>query len=210
MVDPDRDAWGTRAGEGTVVDAELHTSTDLRSVDDATLVAAAAMGDREAFEIVVHRHGRALHRYARRMLANEYDVADVVQETFVSAWRQLPNFRSEARLQTWLFTICQRRVVDSYRKRRAEPIDDRLLEAVPATHAGTDPFTSASNNQFLDALEAALRELPQRQRAAWVLREIEGMTFAEIGQVLDLSPDAVRGQHHRGSRTLGLRLERWR
>ncbi|PQP14485.1 RNA polymerase sigma factor [Rhodococcus opacus] len=188
--------------------------TDLTAGDPAeagedALCAAAGLGDREAFEVLIHRYGPPLYRYGRRMLADEADVADVVQETFVAAWRQLPSFRGASSLQTWLFSICARKVVDTYRIRRAVPLDDRLLEALPAADSG-DPFVVASNREFLAALEQALAELPIRQRAAWMMREIESMTFPEIGQVLGLSPDAVRGHYHRATCTLGIRLRRWR
>ena len=144
------------------------------------------------------------------MLANDDDVADVVQETFVAAWRQLGSFRGGSFLQTWLFSICARKVVDTYRVKRAQPIDDMLLHVLPATSVGTDPFTAASTTEFLAALEEALAELPPRQRASWVLREVEEMTFPQVGEVLGLSPDTARGHHFRATRTLRERLTTWR
>ena len=108
----------------------VHTyrpAVDLAEAGDKFLAGAAALGDRAAFEVVVHRYGPRLFRYARRMLANDHDVADVVQETFVAAWRQLGSFRGGSSLQTWLFAICARKVVDTYRVKRAQPIDDMLL-----------------------------------------------------------------------------------
>jgi RNA polymerase sigma-70 factor, ECF subfamily len=185
---------------------------DTNRVDDVTdeaLQAAAALGDREAFDAIVNRYGPVIYRYARRMLAVEADAADVVQDTFVAAWRQLPTFRGASSLRTWLFSICSRKVADSYRVKRAQPVEDWVLE--PAVHRSTasDPFTAVSNAEFLAALEQALAELPPRQRAAWLMREIECMTFPEIGDVLRLSPDAVRGHHHRATATLRVLLRRW-
>jgi RNA polymerase sigma-70 factor (ECF subfamily) len=176
---------------------------------DRVLIDAAAAGDRQSFETLVLRYGPALHRYTRRMLRDEGDAAEVVQDTFIAAWRQLGTFRGEASVQTWLFAICSRKIVDSRRMRRAQPIDDRLLEPLAETSASADPFAQASNSEFLAALEIALAELPARQRASWVLREIEQMTFADIGAALALSPDAVRGHHRRARTTLSQRLRRW-
>ncbi len=182
--------------------------SELTDAGDDALLRAAALDDRVAFEVLVHRHGPALHRYARRMLSNEADVADAVQDTFVAAWRRLDAFTGGSTVKTWLFAICSHKVVDTYRVKRAQPIDDRLLEALPATSG--DPFAGVSNTHFLAALEEALAELPPRQRGAWVLREIESMTFPEIGEVLRLSADAARGHHFRATATLRDRLERWR
>jgi RNA polymerase sigma-70 factor (ECF subfamily) len=185
------------------------TDDDLAGVSDDVLCTVAALGDREAFEVIVSRYGPSLYRYCRRMLSTEADVADVVQDTFIAAWRQLGSFRATSSLRTWLFAICSRKIVDTRRIRRAQPIDDRLLEALPDEVGLSDPFAAASNSAFLAALEKALDELPARQRAAWVMHEIELMTFPEIGPVLHISPDAVRGHHHRATATLRLRLRRW-
>ena len=185
-------------------------AADLADAGDAALASAAALGDRAAFEIVVHRYGPMLYRYASRMLANDHDVADVVQETFVAAWRQLGTFRGGSSLKTWLFAICARKIVDSYRVKRATPIDDMALQVLPATGSDADPFAAVSTTEFLAALDAALTELPPRQRAVWVLREVEEMTYPEIGDILGLTPDTARGHHFRATRTLRERLRRWR
>ncbi|NVN52806.1 RNA polymerase sigma factor [Mycolicibacterium hippocampi] len=185
-------------------------AADLTEAGDWYLANSATLGDRTAFEVIVHRHGPLLFRYARRMLANDHDVADVVQETFVSAWRQLGSFRGGSSLQTWLLSICSRKIVDNYRVKRAQPIDDLILDTVPAAGVGSDPPAAASAMEFLEALEMALLELPPRQRSSWVLREIEEMTFVQIGEILGLSQDAARGHHFRATRTLRERLHRWR
>jgi RNA polymerase sigma-70 factor (ECF subfamily) len=180
-----------------------------REVDDRELAAAAAAGDRSAFETLIRRHGPALHRYARRMTRDDAAVQDIVQETFVAAWRQIDRFRGESSPRTWLFAICARKVVDSHRVKRAIPLDDRLLDPVDAS-ASADPFANVSNTEFLGALEEALAELPPRQRAVWLLREVEELTFPQIGTILSLSPDGARGHHHRARTTLQQRLQRWR
>jgi RNA polymerase sigma-70 factor (ECF subfamily) len=181
---------------------------DSTVLGDRTLAAAAALGDRTAFETIVRRYGPLLYGYVRRMIADHSSVDDVVQETFVAAWRQIDGYRGDATLKTWLFRICDRKVIDSRRLRYAAPIDDRLLDPVDAS-ADADPAVVLSNTEFLAALERALAELPVRQRACWVLREIDGLTFPEIGVTLTLSPGAARGHHHRAQRTLQQRMQRW-
>ena len=183
-------------------------ATDVPRLGDRTLAAAAGLGDRAAFETIVLRYGPALYGYVRRMIRDQNAVDDVVQETFVAAWRQIDGYRGEATLKTWLFRICERKVSDSRRLRYAEPIDDRLLDPVdPAARA--DPSIVAMNTEFLTALEHALTELPVRQRAVWILREIDDLTFPQIGMTLAMSPGAARGHHHRARSTLQHRMRRW-
>lgn len=182
---------------------------DSDVVDDTQLAAAARAGDVEAFEELVRRHGPSLHRYARQMTRDADAVKDIVQETFVAAWRQIANFRGDSSMRTWLFTICARKVVDSHRVKRAIPIDDRLIEPV-SQEPDSNPFAVASNAAFLEAMEAALAELPPRQRAVWSLREVEQLTFPQIGTILDMSADGARGHHHRARTTLQKRLQQWR
>ena len=185
------------------------TGGDLRDADDEALRASAVVGDREAFDVIVNRYGPVLYRYARRMLAYEADVPDVVQDTFVAAWQQIGAFRGSSSLRTWLFAICYRKIADTHRLKRARPVEDWVLEPLAGPDTSADPFTAASNAAFLDALELALGELPVRQRAVWMMREVEQMTFPEIGEVLHLSADAVRGHHHRAVKTLRVLLRRW-
>jgi RNA polymerase sigma-70 factor (ECF subfamily) len=177
--------------------------------DDRALAEAARSGDVSAFEQLIRRHGPALYRYARRMTRDADSVNDIVQETFVAAWRQIGGFRGDSQVRTWLFSICARKVVDSHRVKAALPIDDRLIEPV-SNDARTNPFAAASNSAFLDALELSMAELPPRQRAVWMLREVEELTFPQIGTILAFSPDAARGHHHRARATLQQRLRQWR
>lgn len=182
---------------------------DLSQVGDAALARAARLGDREAFETIVHRHGPSLYRYARRMLVDDRDVQEVVQDAFVGAWRDLEHYREQSSLRTWLFSITAHKAVDRVRKARAQPIDDWVLRTRPAG-ATSDPHTQLSQAEFLAALDHALAELPYRQRACWLLREVEGMTQVEIGRILDLSAGAVRGHLRRARTTLAERMVNWR
>ncbi|WP_199236747.1 RNA polymerase sigma factor [Kribbella antiqua] len=178
------------------------------SSSDATLRRAAALGDIEAFAAIIDRHGPSMFRYARRMLNDQGDAEEVVQDAFVAAWKALPDFRGDAPLRTWLFTITGRKAVDLVRKKRAMPVEETTLTDLPAP--GTDPAGQAVQAGLLDALGAALAELPWLQRAVWLLREVEQMSYAEIASVLNTTPTVVRGQLSRARVGLQHRLEAWR
>ncbi len=176
--------------------------------DDA-LLRAARLGDTEAFAAVVHRHGPGMRRYAHFILGDDEDAADATQDALVSAWRSLPTFRGDSTLRTWLFTLVSRRAADLQRRSRPVPVDDagleRRLPPLPDTASG-----GTLEAELLAALREALQELPWRQRACWLLREVEGLSYAEIGATLGVTSGQVRGYLHRGRAQLAERMESWR
>lgn len=176
---------------------------------DLALARAAALGDREAFEEVVRLHGPGMLRYARRVLSDPGDAEEAVQDAFVAAWRSLERYRGDSALRTWLLGLTSHKAVDLSRRRRPLPVDDELVTARSAD-ARSDPWEHANAGELVRALEQALAELPYRQRACWLLVELEGLSQAEIAQVLRIGPDAVRGQLFRARRALEERMARWR
>ncbi len=180
---------------------------------DEALARRAGLGDRDAFAAVVTRYGPALYRFVSRLLDEPADVEDALQETFLDAWKGLAGFRGHSSLQTWLFTIARRR---AHTHRKPFPTSgsrpyialDEVADRLPARNA--DPAGHHQHGDLLDALDAALRTLPPRQRSVWILREIEDFTYADIATVMAVSPDAVRGLLERARTTLAITLKEWR
>ncbi len=183
-------------------------SQALADLGDLSLVDLASGGDLEAFDVLVARFGPRLHGYARRMLSDECTVQEVVQDSFVAAWRGLHTFRRDSSVQTWLFAICSRKITDAYRKRAPLPIGDDIDDHTAVSTLGL-PYPSVAGEAFVDALEASLATLPPRQRAAWLLREVEGMAYQEIGEVLTLGAGAARGHYTRARGALRESMKGW-
>ncbi|WP_298889644.1 RNA polymerase sigma factor [uncultured Serinicoccus sp.] len=178
-------------------------------VTDGTLLRAARLGDQGAFRQIVDRHGPGMYRYARTLVGHEQDAGDVLQEAFVSAWKNLPTFRGESSLKTWLFRLVHRRAMDHHRTRRPVPVTEEVFADVVADVSG-DPVRQAESRELLADLRRCLGELPETQRACWLLREVEGMSYQDIGDTLGLPVGSVRGQLHRARTTLAERMSRWR
>lgn len=177
---------------------------------DRVLARRAANGDRAAFTDIVHRYGPGLFRYAVRMLDGDAgDAEDAVQESLISAWVHLVDFRGEASLKTWLYRIAANQVMSMRRRHRPVAVDHSLLSPTTGGTSG-NPEDLRVNNELWAALDLALSELPWRQRASWLLREMEGLSYEEIARVLDTSTTVVRGQLHRARATLTVRLGQWR
>lgn len=187
--------------------APTHTSA---GVSDQELAVQAALGDRDAFTHIVLRLGPGMHRYALTMLEGDFHGAeDAVQEALTKAWQALPRFRGESSLRTWLFRITANEVLTARRRARPVSLDDGLLRSVAADR-GDQPQARMAERELARALQDALAELPWRQRAAWILREVEQMPYAQIAAVLQTSETVVRGQLHRARRTLAVRMGQWR
>ncbi len=180
---------------------------------DEVLARRAGLGDRDAFAAIVHRHGPALYRYAARLVDDPADVQDAVQETFIAAWQGLGGFRGDADLRTWLFTLLRRKArprVTRFPASGSRPHFslDEVSDTLTDRHS--DPAQHHSGAVLLTALDAALQMLPERQRSAWILWQVEDLTYAQIATVLAVTPDAVRGLLERARTSLVIALKEWR
>jgi RNA polymerase sigma-70 factor (ECF subfamily) len=181
---------------------------------DATFVARARTGDSDAFRVLVERHSRALFRLSFRMTGNQQDAEDVVQESFLRAYKQLAKFDERATFGTWLYRIAANCSLDLVRarKRRSEHVapaaDEGAEEIVLSlpTHEPT-PERMALSGEVRERLEAAMEELSANERTAFVLRHFEGMCIEEVSRVLDCQPGAAKHSVFRAVQKLRRSLE---
>jgi RNA polymerase sigma-70 factor (ECF subfamily) len=175
---------------------------------DAAAVALARGGDSEAFRALVERHSRAVYRLAHRMTGNPSDAEDVVQETFLRAYRQLSRFESRANFGTWLHRIAVNCSIDLIRSRphREAAHDASDLEqfgAAEAADAGRpSPERLALSTEVQERINGAMRALSQMERAAFMLRHFEGQSIEEISRALGLKPNATKHSIFRAVRKM--------
>ncbi|MFE5294438.1 RNA polymerase sigma factor [Isoptericola sp. NPDC056618] len=181
-------------------------------MDDSELVRRARLGDKEAFGELAARHGTAMYRYARRMLRDDGMAEDCMQDALASALTSMGRFRGESTVRTWLFGILthtvRRRMRDMTRHPELEL--PREVAVGGAADGANDPAAAAQAHDLLEALEIALADLPDLQRACWILAEVERMPYADVARVQATTVGAVRGAVHRARMNLGRRLEPWR
>ncbi|UYM07356.1 RNA polymerase sigma factor SigM [Solicola gregarius] len=178
--------------------------------DDAELLRRHVDGDPDAFSLLVRRHQDRMWAVALRTTGNPEEAADAVQEAMVKAFRSADRFRGDAAVTTWLHRIVVNSCLDLLRRKKARPAVP--LEADDHVGALADrPSGDAAlqREQRLDVL-AALRELPEEQRAAIVLVDMEGYPVAEVAAMLDCAPGTVKSRCARGRERLAPLLAAWR
>lgn len=176
---------------------------------DEALLARSADGDRAAFDVLVGRHAASVLRLIRVGVASPAESEDVLQQTFLAAWRSAPRFRGEARVKTWLFTIARNTAAKARDRAGRAPVADVPLDAlgVEAGWGSEDPETIALAAERRDLLRAAFESLDDDARELLTLRDLEELPGEETAALLGLSLTAMKSRLHRARMTLAARVK---
>ncbi|MEO0071118.1 MAG: sigma-70 family RNA polymerase sigma factor [candidate division WOR-3 bacterium] len=185
-------------------------------VSDDELVRRAQKGNLVAFEELVRRYERKVYNITYRLLGNEEDATEALQDTFLRAYRFLKRFRFQSNFYTWLYRIATN--VSLTRLRRRKRLDTVSLDApvketeelmldIPDDHH--TPEEIFRQKMFKERLQEAVASLPEDYRTVVVLRDLEGLSNEEVSKVLKLSIPAVKSRLHRGRLALRERLAKY-
>lgn len=169
-----------------------------QSDDDLEDIQRAAAGERMAMHALLTRHSPAIYALGMRMLNRAEDAEDVTQETFLRAWKILPNWQPDARLSTWLHRVALNLCYDRLRKPRAH----LFAEPPEMTDPADTPEAALSARQTKDRVQTAITQLPERQRAAITLCALQGHSNKDAAEILDISVQALESLLSRGRATL--------
>jgi RNA polymerase sigma-70 factor (ECF subfamily) len=147
----------------------------------------------ERFQAEILPHLRSLFGVAYRLTGNAHDAEDLVQETFLRAYRAFDRFEPGSNARAWLYTILGRVRTDLFRRAKRRPRTVELVDEGPAVDAPQDALASGRED-----LERALRALPEAFREAVVLRDVQELSYAEIGEALGIPVGTVMSRIHRG------------
>lgn len=158
--------------------------------DDEALVGASQAGDREAFDVLVERHRRAVYNVCYRFVDNHEDASDLAQETFVRAWKGLGSFKGQAAFTTWLYRIAVNVSLSRVSQKRldVEPLDaDRFID-----ERADEPGAGLLRTERAVAVRRAIAALPEKQRATLILRTYHDMSHQQIADALGSTVGAVK------------------
>ena len=170
-------------------------------MSDRGAVAAVQAGDRDAFRLLVEKHSRNVFRLGFRMTGNEQDAEEIVQETFLRAYRSIGRFESRANFGTWLYRIASNCSLDLLAKRKPQqsqtPLQDEEGEELPLPSPAPNAERLLLSAELKQKLAAAMERLTPIERTAFVLRHFEGSSIEDIGKTLALKNDAAKNAVYR-------------
>lgn len=192
-------------GENTVGD---RTSGEITTTDDITVVREAAQTDPEELHRLVVDHGDAVYRLALSIVRDNALAEDIAQEALVKAWLALPTLRSRASIRSWILRIAHNTSISMLRTRRAVVTDPHEIPEPPSTPERLVENRVQSGVVMSDFV-AALDDLDDLSRSIVVLRELEGLSYDEIAEVLDVPLPTVKTRLLRARRRLSTKLREW-
>lgn len=167
----------------------------MEHIDDSTLVEQLANPDtqRKAFEMTVNKYSSRLYWHIRRMVLSHDDANDILQNTFIKAWTNIDNFRAESKLSSWLYRIAINESL-TFLQRRKETValDDPEFNMDNALES--DPYFDGDETQL--HLQKAIMQLPDKQRAVFILKYMEEKKYEEISEILNTSVGTLKASYH--------------
>jgi RNA polymerase sigma-70 factor (ECF subfamily) len=209
-------ALANEASQASSSSAALATVISLSDLDDKQLVQNAQVGDRAAFEELVHRYDRDVLRLALNLMKRHEDARDVYQEAFLKVYKNLHRFRFECSFYTWLYRIVTNVCLDHLRRRQARP-EDQAPELHPAQYedGGTDfferqreyrpaldPEKHLAGKEIRTRLAAAMERLSPRERVVFEMKHYQGLKLRAIGDALGTTEETVKNSLFRATRKL--------
>jgi RNA polymerase sigma-70 factor (ECF subfamily) len=185
---------------------------------DALLVERVKRGDARAFELLVLKYRRRIERLVARIVRDPDSVADVAQETFIRAYLALPNFRGDSAFYTWLYRIAVNTARKEAADQRRDPVisesalaqgddeNDETSRAEATLTDGETPESLLAGREIAQAVNAAVEALSEDLRQAVTLREIEGLSYEEIAQVMNCPIGTVRSRIFRAREAIAQRV----
>jgi RNA polymerase sigma-70 factor, ECF subfamily len=181
---------------------------------DQALIARIQAGDKSACAECIERHSPGVYRLALRLMRDEAEAEDVMQETFLSAFKAIDRFEGRSGLSTWLYRIAYNAALMRLRRSKPETVavdepelsGDRVLVPEQLYDWCCLPEPDFDTAEARQELEHAIRELPEKLRAVFVLRELEGLSTVATAEALNLSLEAVKTRLHRARLWLRERL----
>ncbi len=192
---------------------------DVDAREDMALVDRFKRGDGAAFEELVSRYEGKLYNMGRRMCGHDEDAKEMLQETFLAAYRSLKDFRGDSKFSVWLFKVAKNFCIKMKRKSVYAPEQELSLDALMPDRIDAEPMMRVDwhrtpaeqllRKELRGILNEAIGALPPDYRMVFLLRDTEGLETAEVAEILDISQAAVKSRLHRARLFLRKQLDQY-
>lgn len=190
-------------------DGTLSHSDEVGQADDCELVKRVCMGETQLFRMLIERHQQHIFNLCFRMLQRFEEADDATQDTFLKAYRSLKRFRGDASLKTWLCRIARNECLNRLRHERMDPLDERLTAegGFQLADSTPSPLELIEQQEIQSTVHAAINELPPSYRLVITLFHLDGLSYEEISQVMEIPMGTVKTHIFRARRLLKSKLQ---
>jgi len=188
----------------------------VQAVSDSELIAKFQTGDTESYVELIGRYTEKVFNLALRLTRNQEDAEEVLQDVFLTVYRKIDRFEGKAAFSSWLYRITVNTAFMTLRRRKQHPtismedVNPQIKESwTGPTSANSDVNYISTQHQLREVVEGAIAKLPEEYRAIFLLRDVDGLSNQEVGEILGLSVPAVKSRLHRSRLMLRRRLQRF-
>ena len=200
--------------QNTIKNVESKPVNPDRAIDQK-LVEKAQKGDKKAFGILVEKYNKKLTRLLSRMVRDQSEIEDIVQDSFIKAYRAINNFRGDSAFYTWLYRIgintAKNHLVSLGKRPKAMDANEieemENYESMSELRVSETPESTMMSNQIAETVNGAIQNLPDELREAISLREIDGLCYEEISELMDCPIGTVRSRIFRARETIAEKLK---
>ena len=187
----------------------MNSGTEI-NISTESLIAESAAGNVKAFKKLVESHADLVFGLAFRILWNEADSEDAVQEVFIRVWQKIKTYDGRAKFTTWLYKITMNICIDILRK--SKPKNTPSLEigvGAEVRDEGLTPEGEFENSELAERLRRLTATLPEKQRHVFILRDVQGLSILETAEVLNISPNSVKANLSFARTAMRAKLKKW-
>ena len=174
----------------------------FKDVTDANLVSRFKEGDQKAFDRIVERYQQKVFALACRIMGNEEEALDISQETFIKVYEKIHSYHGGAALFTWIYRITVNLAINALRKKKRRATLHLELKTMYPGDVSWNPSSHLHSSNISHRVDKAVAKLPAKQKMVFILRQLEGLQYNEIAQVLNRSVGAVKATYFHATRNL--------
>ncbi|PLW97714.1 MAG: RNA polymerase subunit sigma-70 [Marinilabiliales bacterium] len=172
------------------------------------IIKQVKQGDHSAFKILVEKHQLYAYKLAFRILYDDEEAKDVVQDSFIKIWKNIHSFNSKQKFTTWMYKVVTNTAIDRYRTiKKSSKVDFTMVNEAINNLSDKNTLIDFENKQLGELIKYLADKLPEKQRLVFVLRDLQGMESQEVQEILVISETVVKSNLYHARKTIREKLQ---